>query len=136
MQRERQRNHMRGADEADRNGIGDRSLATGERAIETVAVPRRARDIDEGAALRQGLKVTLARGHERSCQFGNLTQASLISKATLNRSRRATAIDGATTRCSGRRWFATRHTRSAAVRRKSPNAKADRTIDPLPRYLT
>ena len=52
---------MRGADQADRDGIDDRSVAGGDQLIEAVATPGRARDVDEGAALRRGLEVALAR---------------------------------------------------------------------------
>ena len=75
MHRRRKRNGMRGADEADRDGIDDRTAAGGNHSVEPVAGPGRARDLDEGAALRRGLELALARRHEGGRQFGNLAQA-------------------------------------------------------------
>ena len=60
----RKRNAVRGADEADRDGIDDGAVAGGNELIQPVAIPGRARDVDEGAALRRGLELALARRHE------------------------------------------------------------------------
>ena len=75
VHRRRQRNGMRRADEADGDGIDDRAAASGDHVVEPVAGPGRARDLDEGAALRRGLELALARGHEGGREFGNLAQA-------------------------------------------------------------
>ena len=73
--RRRKRNRMRGADEADRDGIDDGAVARRDQPIEPVAIPGRARDLDEGAALRRGLELALARGHEGGRELGDLAQA-------------------------------------------------------------
>ena len=76
--RRRKRNGMRRADEADGDGIDDRAAASGDHSVEPVAGPGRARDLDEGAALRRGLELALARGHEGGREFGDLAQAGVV----------------------------------------------------------
>ncbi len=73
---------MRGADQADRDGIDDGAVATRNHCIEAVAIPCRARDLDEGAALRRGFQLTLARGHEGGRKLRDVAQAAASSPTT------------------------------------------------------
>ena len=74
----REWNFMRGADEADRDRIDDRAAAMGDHPIEAAAIPGRTRNVDEGAALRRRLELTLARGHKGGRKLGDRAQLRAV----------------------------------------------------------
>ncbi len=78
MHRRRERNRMRGADQADRDGINNCSVAMRNHLVEPVAIPCRARDIDKRAALRRRLELAFARGYEGSLKFGDVPQSRIV----------------------------------------------------------
>ena len=66
--------------------------------IQPVAIPGRARDVDEGAALRRGFELAFARRHEGGRQFGDLAQAGVVARrrgAVRLRQKHAVAKSGA-----------------------------------------
>ena len=71
---------MRGADDTDRDGIDDGSAATGDQLVQSIAIPRRARDINKRAALRRCFEVTLARGYERGRKLRNVQQSRTFTR--------------------------------------------------------
>ena len=78
------------ADDADRDGIDDRAVAGRDQAIEPVAIPRRPRDLDKGAALRRGFQMALARGREGAAS--SATSRNLHRRKTPPRGARAPEI--------------------------------------------
>src|SRR5258708_25166786 len=78
MHRRRERNRMRGADQADRDGINDYFVAMRNHLVEAVAIPCRARDIDKRAALRRCLELAFARAHEGSRKLGDISPSRIV----------------------------------------------------------
>ena len=78
VERRRKRNRMRGADDADSDGIDDRSGAGCKRPVKRRAIPGCARDLDESAALARCLQLSLAGRHEGRREFGRLLQRAQI----------------------------------------------------------
>jgi hypothetical protein len=59
--------------------------------VQPVAIPCRARDVDERASLRRGLEVAFARGREGSRKLRDLPQAGIVAR------RRQSCKDAAST---------------------------------------
>ena len=75
---------MRRADQTDRDGIDNGAAATRNHLIEFAAIPGRARDIDEGAALRRGFELAFARRHESRRQLRDIAQEEGLDPKFLN----------------------------------------------------
>src|SRR3954467_1934108 len=69
---------MRRTDDTDRHRIGDGAVQDRDQALQSVAIPGAARDLDEGAALRGGLEVAFARRREGGGEFSDLAQRLLV----------------------------------------------------------
>ena len=70
-----------GADQADRDRIDDRRRRRLEiDPVEPLAIPGRARDVDERPALRRGLELALARGHEGRRKFRDVPQRGIVAR--------------------------------------------------------
>ena len=85
MHRSGERKAMRRADDTDGNGIGYRTAADRDQGLKPVTVPRAARDLDEGAALRGGFQVTFTRRCESRGEFSDLAQRSIVGARGANR---------------------------------------------------
>ena len=70
---------MRGADETNRDGIDDGSVAMRNHWLKAIAIPGRARDVDECAALRRGFELAFARRHEGRRKLGDVPQCRLVA---------------------------------------------------------
>lgn len=78
VKRRRERNEMRGADDADRNRINEITFASRNQPIQRRMMPCGPRNLDKRPALRRGLQMPLARGRKGRCELSDFPERRIV----------------------------------------------------------